>query len=328
MTDVARLAGVSAQTVSRTLSGHPNVQESTRAKVLAAVEQLGYRRNNAARALSSGRSRTIGVVTLQTAFYSRSAITVGIETAAASAGYAVSTATTPSLDASAIEGAMSRLADQDVEGIVLAVPLIDSTKAIDELTRAVPTLTIDGSRTDATEVITIDQEEVGRLATQHLLDLGHETVWHIAGPQQWLDAASRTTGWREALIAAGATPPPELVGDWSPASGYQNGLILARIPEVTAVFVASDEMAFGTIRAFHELGRRVPEDISVVGVDDISLAEFCSPPLTTVAQPFPEMGALAVEHLLRYIADPENVPQAANVETRIIARASTAAPRA
>jgi len=328
MTDVGRLAGVSAQTVSRTLSGHPNVQESTRAKVLAAVEQLGYRRNNAARALSSGRSRTIGVVTLQTAFYSRSAITVGIETAATAAGYAVSAVTTPSLDASAIEAAMSRLADQDVEGIVLAVPLITSTKAIDELTRSVPTLTIDGSRTDATEVITIDQGEVGRLATRHLLDLGHETVWHIAGPKQWLDANGRTEGWRSALESAGAVSPPELIGDWSPASGYQNGLILARIPDVTAVFVASDEMAFGTIRALHELGRRVPEDISVVGVDDIPLAEFCSPPLTTVAQPFPEMGRLAVEHLLRYIADPTNVPGAEMVEPRLIARASTAAQRA
>jgi Transcriptional regulators len=328
MTDVARLAGVSAQTVSRTLSGHPNVQEATRTKVLAAVEQLGYRRNNAARALSSGRSRTLGVVTLQTGFFSRSALTAGIEAAATSAGYAVSTATTPSLDATAIEEAMSRLADQGVEGIVLAVPLINSSKAIDELARIVPTLTIDGSRSEATEIVAIDQREIGRLATQHLLDLGHETVWHVAGPRQWLDAANRSQGWRDALRDAGTAAPPELTGDWSPASGYQNGLILARIPDVTAVFVSSDEMAFGTIRALHEHGKRVPEDISVVGVDDISLAEFCSPPLTTVAQPFGDMGALAVEHLLRFIADPSTVPPAATVETRLVVRASTARPRA
>jgi DNA-binding LacI/PurR family transcriptional regulator len=327
MTDVARLAGVSAQTVSRALSGHPNVQPSTRAKVLAAVEQLGYRRNSAARALSSGRSRTLGVVMLQTGFYSRTALTVGIESAAADADYSVSTATTPSLEPAAIEAAMSRLADQGVEGIVLMVPLIHVSKTIDALTRDVPTLTIDGSRTSATEILAIDQTEVGRLATQHLLDTGHDTVWHIAGPQQWLDAASRSEGWRTALLAAGRTPPPQLTGDWSPASGYQNGLILGRIPDVTAVFVSSDEMAFGTIRALRELGRRVPEDVSVVGVDDISLAEYCSPPLTTVAQPFTEIGRLAVEHLLGYIADPTTVPDAASVAPKLIVRASTAAPR-
>ncbi|MFE4951887.1 LacI family DNA-binding transcriptional regulator [Leifsonia sp. NPDC056665] len=323
MTDVARVAGVSAQTVSRVLSGHPNVQQKTRAKVLAAVEQLGYRKNNAARVLSSGRSRTIGVVQLQTSFYSRTAIAVGIEQAARAAGYSVSAATSPSLDASSIEEAMSRLADQGVEGIILALPLVHSTKAIEEITKATPTITIDGSRTSATEIVAIDQSQAARIATQHLLELGHKTVWHVSGPSGWLDALSRAEGWRRTLEDAGITPPPALEGDWSPASGYRNGLILGRIPEVTAVFVASDEMAFGVIRAFHELGRRIPEDISVVGVDDIALAEYCSPSLTTVAQPFAEMGELAVQHLLRYMADPEVTLAPASVEPHLIVRSST-----
>lgn len=324
MADVARVAGVSAQTVSRVLSGHPNVQEKTRARVLTAVEQLGYRRNNAARMLSSGRSRTIGVVTLQTNFYSRAAVTSGIEHAAEAAGYAVSTATTTSLDTSAIEAALSRLADQDVEGVILSVPLIHGSPRIEQLTRATPTITIDGSRTDATEVVAIDQGLAARLATRHLLDLGHDTVWHIAGPEEWLEAAARRDGWRSTLEEAGRPVPPPLEGDWSPASGYRNGLILGRIPDATAVFVASDEMAFGAIRALHELGRRVPEDISVVGVDDIELAEYCSPSLTTVAQPFSQMGTLAVAHLLRLIADPGAVPEPASVDPQLIVRASTA----
>ncbi|WP_086730383.1 LacI family DNA-binding transcriptional regulator [Streptomyces carpinensis] len=324
MTDVARIAGVSAQTVSRVLSGHPNVQEKTRAKVLAAVEQLGYRRNNAARMLSSGRSRAIGVVTLQTNFYSRAAVTSGIEHAAQAAGYTVSTATTTSLDTSAIEAALSRLADQGVEGVVLSVPLAHSSERIEQFTRAVPTITIDGSRTDATEVVAVDQALAARLATRHLLDLGHDTVWHIAGPEEWLEAAARRDGWRATLEEAGRSVPPPLEGDWSPASGYRNGLVLARIPEVTAVFVASDEMAFGVIRALHEQGRRVPQDISVVGVDDIELAEYCSPSLTTVAQPFAQMGTLAVAHLLRHIADPGAVPEPASVEPQLVVRASTA----
>ncbi|MFP1625543.1 LacI family DNA-binding transcriptional regulator [Streptomyces sp. 5K101] len=323
MADVARLAGVSAQTVSRVLSGHPNVRERTRAKVLAAVDQLGYRMNSAAQILSSGRSRTIGVVTLQTTFYSRLTLTFGIESAARAAGYAVSTASTASLDTSAVEGALSRLADQRVEGIILAIPLIHVSPRIEQLTGSLPSVTIDGSRTEASEVVAVDQSQAARLATRHLLDLGHETIWHIAGPGEWLDAASRLRGWRETLEAEGRTVPPALKGDWSPSSGYRNGLILGRIPEVTAVFVASDEMAFGVIRALHELGRRVPEEISVVGVDDIALAEYCSPSLTTVAQPFAEMGALAVGHLLRQIDDPEAAREPASVEPKLIVRTST-----
>ncbi|MET8755423.1 LacI family DNA-binding transcriptional regulator [Streptomyces sp. NPDC004667] len=324
MTDVARVAGVSAQTVSRVLSGHPNVQERTRAKVVAAVEQLGYRRNNAARMLSSGRSRTIGVVTLQTTFYSRAAVTSGIEYAARAAGYAVSTATTTSLDTSAIERALVRLADQGVEGVILSVPLIHTSERIEQLTRSTPTITIDGSRTDATGVVAVDQDLAARLATRHLLELGHDTVWHVAGPAHWLEAVGRRAGWRATLEAAGRPVPPPLEGDWSPASGHRIGLVLGRVPDVTAVFVASDEMAFGLIRALHELGRRVPEDISVVGVDDIELAAYCTPPLTTVAQPFAQMGALAVAQLLRHVADPAAVSAPASVEPELVVRASTA----
>jgi DNA-binding LacI/PurR family transcriptional regulator len=324
MADVARAAGVSAQTVSRVLSNRPNVQERTRAKVLAAVEQLGYRRNNAARMLSSGRSRTIGVVTLGTTFYSRAVVTSGIEHAAQAAGYAVSTATVTSLDTSAIEAALSRLADQGVEGVILVVPLIHSSPRIEQLTEAVPTITIDGSRTDATEVIAIDQALAARLATRHLLDLGHETVWHIAGPEEWLEAAGRRDGWRETLEEAGRTAPPVLEGDWSPASGYRNGLILGRIPDATAVFVASDEMAFGVIRALTELGRRVPEDVSLVSMDDIDLAAYCTPPLTTVAQPFTRTGELAVAHLLRRIDAPDSIAIPCSVEPELVVRGSTA----
>ncbi|MER6978699.1 substrate-binding domain-containing protein, partial [Streptomyces carpinensis] len=146
----------------------------------------------------------------------------------------------------------------------------------------------------------------------------------LEGTEEWLEAAARRDGWRATLEEAGRSVPPPLEGDWSPASGYRNGLVLARIPEVTAVFVASDEMAFGVIRALHEQGRRVPQDISVVGVDDIELAEYCSPSLTTVAQPFAQMGTLAVAHLLRHIADPGAVPEPASVEPQLVVRASTA----
>ncbi|MCX5402354.1 LacI family DNA-binding transcriptional regulator [Streptomyces sp. NBC_00102] len=324
MVDVARVAGVSAQTVSRALSGHPNVQPHTRERVLAAVEKLGYRRNNAARMLSSGRSRTLGVVTLQTTFYSRAALTAGIENAARAAGYEVSTADTSSLDTSSIEVALSRLADQDVEGVILAVPLIHTSARIERFIRTTPTIAVDGPSTDTADVVAIDQTLAARKATEHLLNLGHKTVWHIAGPEHWLEAARRRDGWRATLEEAGRPVPPQLEGDWSPASGYRNGLLLGRVPEASAVFVASDEMAFGVIRALTELGRRVPEDVSLVSVDDIDLAAYCTPPLTTVAQPFAQTGELAVAHLLRHITDPAGTLAPASVEPELVVRASTA----
>lgn len=328
MADVARVAGVSAQTVSRTLSGHPNVREHTRAKVLAAVEELGYRKNDAARVLSSGRSRTLGIVVMESMFYSRSAVTVGVETAAHRAGYTVSAATISSLDSTAIEASMTRLSEHNVEGIILALPLTQVNKGIEDLTRAIPTVCIDGSRTASTHVVSVDQAMAARLATEHLLGLGHETVWHVSGPESWLEVGGRTAGWRQTLEAAGKFVPPALQGDWSPASGYQNGLILGRIPDVTAVFVSSDEMAFGVIRALHELGKRVPDDISVVGVDDIPLAEYCSPSLTTVAQPFGLIGSRAVERLIAAIEAPGEAPGEDVIEPTLIIRASTAPPAA
>ncbi|MFE6964822.1 LacI family DNA-binding transcriptional regulator [Agromyces sp. NPDC057679] len=324
MADVAHHAGVSAQTVSRVLSGHPNVQPATRDRVLRSVDELGYRMNSAARALSSGRTRTIGVVVLPTVDYSGAAVTHGVESAARRAGYAVNISTASSLDPAAIAAAMTRLDEQSVEGIVLVVPVPTATDAVESIARRIPTVTIDGSRTMSSEVVAIDQFEVGRLATRHLLELGHPTVWHIAGPDEWLDSTGRAAGWHAALEEAGREVPPLLHGDWSPESGYQAGLLLGRIPEASAVFVASDEMAFGAIRALHELGRRVPEDVSVVGVDDIALAAYCSPALTTVAQPFGVIAALAVEHLLRRIDDPSSPPTSTDVDASLVIRASTA----
>jgi DNA-binding LacI/PurR family transcriptional regulator len=300
MADVARNAGVSAQTVSRALRDSPNVKPETRRRVLAAAGQLGYRFNNAARVLASGRSQTIGLVLLQSGgYYSRSAVTAGVEAAAGESGYAVSIATIARLDTGLMERSLSKLADQSVDGMVIAVPLISVTQKMEDITRDIPTVTLDGSRTASARVLGIDQREAGRVATQHLLDLGHRQVWHVSGPDEWIEAHQRRLGWQECLAAAGLEAPPPLEGDWSPESGYQTGQVLAVIPDVTAVFAASDEMAFGVIRALRERGRMVPDDVSIVGVDDIALAAYCSPPLTTVRQDFYRCGAAAVELLLQ-----------------------------
>jgi DNA-binding LacI/PurR family transcriptional regulator len=326
MRDVALAAGVSAQTVSRVLSDHPNVQERTRTKVLAAVEQLGYRLNHAPRALATGKSMTVGFVTLASSFYSRAALALGVEQAARESGYAVSTATTASLDPSAVSVAINRLIEQGVDGLVIAVPLIDVDEALDKLIRVLPTVTLDGSRTSSAEVVAIDQSVAVRIATEHLLGLGHRTVWHVAGPPQWSDATSRVAGWRAALREAGCDVPPELYGDWSPESGYRNGLLLARNPDVTAVLVASDEMAFGLMRAMIESGRRIPEDVSVVGIDNIALAAYANPPLTTVSQSFEQTGRRAFLHLLRQLQEPGSTFEAELVAPELIIRATTCPP--
>lgn len=327
MRDVASAASVSAQTVSRVLSGHPNVQEATRARVLAAVESLGYHRNNTARALVTGKSKTVGVVSLASSFYSRASLALGIEHAARQSGYTVNTATTATLDTSAVSEAINRLILQGVDGLIIAVPLLDVDDSLEALTRLKPTVTLDGSRTSAADVVAIDQTTAVRIATKHLLDLGHRTVWHVAGPEEWNDAASRVAGWRATLEEANREVPPVLHGDWSPESGYRSGLILAKKPEVTAVLVASDEMAFGLMRAMTELGRRVPEDVSVVGIDDIALAAYATPPLTTVSQSFEATGQRAFFHLLRQMQDPDTPQEPELVTPRLIVRGTTAAAR-
>jgi DNA-binding LacI/PurR family transcriptional regulator len=323
MADVALAAGVSAQTVSRALRDSPNVNAETRRRVLDAVEQLGYRYNSAPRVLASGRSYSLGLVVLQSGgYYSRSAVTAGVEAAAVQAGYSVSMATITELDTALMEKALLKLSDQGVDGIIIAVPLISVTQRMEDITREIPTVTVDGSRTAGARVLGIDQQEAGRVATQHLLDLGHRQVWHVAGPDEWIEARRRRQGWQECLAAVGIDASPALEGDWSPDSGYRQGQILAMIPEVTAVFVASDEMAFGVIKALRERGRSVPEDVSIVSVDDIELAAYCHPPLTTVRQDFYHYGAAAVALLLG-IGEPEPTVEPANLTVR----ASTAAPR-
>jgi len=176
-------------------------------------------------------------------------------------------------------------------------------------------------------VVTVDQHDGARRATEHLLALGHETVWHVAGPSDWLEARQRVDGWIATLTEAGADIPPLLAGDWSARSGYELGKRLATVRDVTAVFAANDQMALGILRALDEAGRDVPEDISVVGFDDIPEAQFFSPPLTTVRQDFNEMGRQSLMLLLGEIDAPRRTSSRVVVEPELRVRESTAPPR-
>jgi DNA-binding LacI/PurR family transcriptional regulator len=180
---------------------------------------------------------------------------------------------------------------------------------------------------DVLSVVSVDQFAGAVSATRHLLDLGHETVWHISGPADWLESAERVDGWRTTLEGAGASPPPLLVGDWSARSGYDLGRRLSKDRTVTAIFAANDQMALGVLRAMREAGREVPDEVSVVGFDDIPEAPYFNPPLTTVRQDFIEVGSRSLRALVRAIENGERDGSGSRVATELIVRESTSVRR-
>jgi DNA-binding LacI/PurR family transcriptional regulator len=324
---VARLAGVSHQTVSRVVNGSTHVRPETRDKVLAAMEKLDYRPNPVARALVTGRSRTLGLVTFDTALYGPASTLVGVERAAHAAGYFVSIVSLESLDRAEVERAVARLHDMGVDGIIVIAPHVATTNALWNLPAALPVVAVEAGPENDVPVVAVDQYQGARLATEHLLALGHRTVHHVAGPPDWIEAQRRIDGWRDALDAAGAPGPTPLHGDWSPRSGYEIALQLLEAGDLTAVFVANDQMALGLLRALHEQGRDVPSDVSVVGFDDIPEAEFFSPPLTTIRQDFAEMGRRGLHLLLAQIDGQVDVARQETVPAIMVQRSSTAPAR-
>jgi DNA-binding LacI/PurR family transcriptional regulator len=325
MTDVARLAGVSHQTVSRVLNQHPNVREQTRLRVLAAIGELNYRPNGAARTLATGRSSVLGVVTQNSTLFGPSSLLFGLEQAAASS-FVVSATTLRSLDRETLTEAVRRYLDQQVAGIIVIAPLVSASEALDCVPATTPLVLIDGDPTSGYALATVDQAAGARLATEHLLAAGHRTVWHVSGPTNWLDSIGRVDGWRSALVAAGAEVPPTIEADWSPNSGYRAGLLLARMPEVTAVFAANDQIALGIIAAMHEQGRRLPADLSIVGFDDTPESAYFTPPLTTVRPNFVDVGSHALRLLVEQIDSGARSARQCTIQPELVVRSSVIRP--
>lgn len=329
MHDVARRAGVSHQTVSRVLNDHPNVRPETRRKVEEAIAELGYRPNAAARTLVTARSRTIGVVAAHTTLFGPASILLAVEQAARALGYSVNVASLADLTTESANDAFAYLEDLRVAGIVVIAPQRAAADAILRLPPSVPVVAVDGGMQAELPIVCVDQVEGARLMTEHLLALGHRTVHHLAGPEDWLEAEERIVGWGETLRAAGSEVPPVLRGDWSARSGYRQGVELARDPSVTAVFAANDHMALGLLRALEEAGRDVPGDVSVGGFDDVPEAEFYGPGLTSVRQGFSELGERSLSTLMRLLdgqtVELGRVPDR-TVGPRLVRRRSTAAP--
>lgn len=326
MVDVARLAGVSAQTVSRVSNGSPGVVDSTRQQVLAAMKELGYRPNSAARALKSGEFRTLGVILFNISTTGNIRTLEAIATSAAHEGYAITLLPVAVPTQDSVRGAFTRMGELAVDGIIMLMEahLLDASTVT--LPPRVHVVVVDSNAGDRYRVVDIDQVGGARAAVQHLLQLGHDTVWHVAGPADSYSAERRVGAWRSVLQSRRRQVPELIRGDWTADSGYEAGLRLAREPDCTAVFVANDQMALGVLRALHEQGRRVPDDISVVGFDDIPEAASFLPPLTTVHQDFPEVGRRCVEQLLQQIREDEDATGTTLVSTRLVERASSAPP--
>ncbi|GAA1772469.1 LacI family DNA-binding transcriptional regulator [Streptomonospora arabica] len=328
MADVARLAGVSSQTVSRVSNGHAGVVPDTREQVLEAMRELGYRPNSAARALKRGEFRTIGVVLFTLSTTGNVRTLEAIASSAAEEGYAITLLPVAAPTHDEVRGAFTRLGELAVDAfiVIMEVHLLDAATVA--LPPGVQVAVADSNAGDRYSVVDTDQAGGAGTAVRHLLDLGHRTVWHLAGPEESFAAQRRADTWRAALTDAGRPVPPMIRGDWSADSGYRAGLRLAEEPGCTAVFAANDQMALGLLSALHEKGRAVPEEVSVVGFDDIPEAGSFLPPLTTVHQDFAEVGRRLVQGVLRQLRTESAEPGTTLVPTRLVERASTAPPPA
>lgn len=326
MADVAREAGVSGQTVSRVVNGRHNVDDTTRQRVLQAMRRVGYRPNSAARALRNGQFRSIGVIMSALSTFGNSRTLDAIASAAVARGYSITLMPVGQPTQGEVTGAFSKLDEQAVDGVLILIEQHELDRSEIDLPAGLPVVVIDSNPRTDYPMVDNDQAQGAELATTHLLELGHDTVWHIAGPRHSFAAEHREKAWRAALRRHRRRIPPVVAGDWSAESGYALGTTLCRDRAVTAVFAANDQMALGLLRALHEHGRAVPGEVSVVGFDDMPESAHCWPPLTTVRQSFADVGRRAVDTLLTEITSGVREVTSILVPTTLVVRSSTAPP--
>ncbi len=323
--DVARLADVSHQTVSRVINNHPSIRPETRERVLQVMSDLQYRPNRAARALVTSRSQTIGILSSSSTQYGPASSIAAIEAAARERGYWVSTANIEPRDPGSIAAGLAHLMAQSVEGLVVIAPQVRVFRALAAQPLDIPYVTLQSTELDPTHALSVDQMAGARLATRHLIELGHRHIYHLAGPQDWIEAEGRMRGFLEEMSASDIPTTAPILGDWTAEFGYYAGRELLRVRDFTAVFSSNDQMALGLIHAIRDEGLDVPGDISIVGFDDIPESAHFWPPLTTVRQDFAELGRRCVDVLLGPLGDSAPVP--ATIVPELLVRSSTSAPQ-
>jgi DNA-binding LacI/PurR family transcriptional regulator len=328
--DVARHAGVSHQTVSRVINGHPSVAPATRERVERVIAELGYLPNKSARALVTRSTRTLGLVTVNINQFGPAQTMLGLEQAARAAGYSLSVVMLEDASSEEMRAAIDGLLASSVDGILALATYDAAAEALRSVSPRVPLVAVQIGGDHHHPTVYVDQVAGARLATRHLLDLGHTVVHHVAGPLDSQEARGRIEGWRLELEAAGLDVTDPWYGDWWPPSGYQVGKRLADVVRSgsanrpTAVFVANDQMSLGILHALREEGISVPRDLSLVGFDDVPEAPFFAPPLTTIRQNFAELGRRGVRLVLSLLTGEDLLPQP--VPPQLIVRQSTAGP--
>lgn len=307
MKDVAFEAGVSIQTVSRVVNDHPDVATHTRQKVQGVIEEVGYRPNALARSLISQRSDTIGVVIAGLDLIGPSTLLNGITKASEKADYSLILKELPSYDTFEIAPIFHALISRQVDGILWAVPEVQENRRwLNKLQYDynIPLVYLTMEPQDNITVVSIDNYLGGRLATTHLLEQGCRRIGHIAGPLDWWESRQRMKAWKDVLSEAGQTFEEQhmAMGDWSSDSGASAlKKLLNQYPEMDSIFVANDQMALGAYHVLNEHDLRIPEDIAVVGFDNIPESAYFWPSLTTVQQKQSQVGEAAVEELINLI---------------------------
>jgi LacI family transcriptional regulator len=324
--EVARKAGVSPTSVSHVVNNTRFVSEDVRERVLASMRELNYRPNALARSLRRGETHTLGLILPDSANPFFAEVGHAIEAAAFALGYSVILCNTENDEAK--EHLYTEvLENKQLDGIIF-VGAGEDRESISELVKnGLPLVVVDRDMGNlGLDIVTTENYQGGFLATQHLLSLGHQIIGCITGPSNITPSADRVTGYRAALQQAGHPVNESLLvrGDFHAPSGHSAALQLLQLtPHPTAIFVCNDMMAIGALRAASQLGLSVPEDVAIVGFDDIELASYISPSLTTVAQPKLEIGQLAVKLLFERMGDPSLPPRHTVLSTTLVIRESS-----
>lgn len=323
--DVAKLAGVSTQTVSRVTNGATNVNPQTRKRVQAAIDELGYVPNKSAQLLVRKKAKAFGILTLDLSLQGSSKIVEGIRNEAKKTGYAISLAVVDTKQNS-LDSAIRELKSQQVDGILINIPVApDKALQLVKDYPAIPFVFIDVDPDTPVNQVMADHHTGGRLAAELMIKQERRNFAFINGPTCSSAARLRTQAWSEVIKKAGASIVSESTGDWCAESGYLAAIqLFARSETIDAIMVANDQMALGALRACRELNLSVPESVAVIGFDDTNNSGFFCPPLTTIQQDFQEIGRQAVTEIFSCLKTPKQKPIQVSVAVKLVERQSTA----
>jgi DNA-binding LacI/PurR family transcriptional regulator len=312
-------------TVSRVINGNPNLKEATRRRVEDAIAELGFHPSSVARALASRRSRSIGVIVDAADHYGPKNTLLAIERAARREGYTVAAFSMDGAGEASVQEGLADLASHGVDAVCMIAPRVSSLLAVTGATLDAPTVVVGDVAADPSVItVAVDQGYGASLVSQHLSDLGHRSMLHLAGPLDWIDATARERSWRREMDAR-RLASRVLVGDWSSDFGFEIGARHPLVDEVTAVFASNDQMALGLLHGLATRGLRIPQDVSVVGYDDAPESRHLLPPLTTVRQDFDAVGRAALRAVLDAIEGRPAEPRQ-RVVPELVLRSSSAAP--